>query len=215
MQKLLDEYPLVVLPSLACDLGLNEAIILQQIHYWLQKVRPMDDGLCWVYNTIPQWQKQFPFWSERTIFSTLKNLREVGVLIADYKSNNQLDRTLYYRIDYTKIATSIPQKLRDGRRKSCEISNNTETTRDYFGEFWKTYPKRVAKEDARKAFSKIKMDEQLFGNIIKAINNQGLCNREIQFVPNPATWLNKRRWEDEVQSSPSSTDWWMNDRRAK
>jgi hypothetical protein len=33
MSKLIDEYPLVVLPSLAVDYGLNEAIVIQQIHY--------------------------------------------------------------------------------------------------------------------------------------------------------------------------------------
>ena len=32
---LIDEPPLMVLPSLAAVIGLNEAIMLQQIHYWL------------------------------------------------------------------------------------------------------------------------------------------------------------------------------------
>ena len=36
---LIDEYPLVVQPSLAALVGINEAIILQQIHYWLQPDR--------------------------------------------------------------------------------------------------------------------------------------------------------------------------------
>ena len=34
---LIDEPPLQVLPSLAREIGLNEAIMLQQIHYWLLK----------------------------------------------------------------------------------------------------------------------------------------------------------------------------------
>ena len=35
---LLEDEPLVVLPKLATVIGLNEAIILQQLHYWLEKV---------------------------------------------------------------------------------------------------------------------------------------------------------------------------------
>lgn len=36
---LLDDEPLVILPKLAAAIGLNEAIILQQLHYWLEKVK--------------------------------------------------------------------------------------------------------------------------------------------------------------------------------
>ncbi len=32
---LLDEHPLLVMPKLATLIGLNEAIVLQQVHYWL------------------------------------------------------------------------------------------------------------------------------------------------------------------------------------
>lgn len=33
---LLDEHPLLVMPMLATLIGLNEAIVLQQVHYWLK-----------------------------------------------------------------------------------------------------------------------------------------------------------------------------------
>lgn len=211
---LINEYPLLVLPSLAIRIGLCEAMLVQQIHYWLQKSKPLDDGNCWVYNTVKEWQKQFPFWSENTIFRHLQSLRESGVLIAEQKSANSFDKTLYYRIDYEKLGiVSIPPKWGNRKHQSDAISN-TETTRDYFIEFWSLYPKKIAKEDARKAFAKIKMDDDLFNKIIKAIKDQRLSDSEIKFVPYPATWLNKRRWEDEVQSKPSN-EWWMNDRRIK
>ena len=35
---LIDDYPILVLPKLANEIGLNEAIVLQQMHYWLKKV---------------------------------------------------------------------------------------------------------------------------------------------------------------------------------
>ena len=36
MSLLIDDYPLIVLPALAEEIGLNEAIFLQQLNYWSQ-----------------------------------------------------------------------------------------------------------------------------------------------------------------------------------
>jgi hypothetical protein len=204
---LFDEYPLIIIPSLAQRIGLGEAIILQQIHYWIQRKQRDDDGFHWVYNTIQEWQKQFPFWSENTIAGYLKNLRDSGIVIAEMKSKNTFDKTLYYRIDYEMLGASIPQKLGTRKTKSCVLSN-TETTRDYFGEFWKAYPKKVAKEDAISAWRKIKLDDILFAKMLKAIKDQKLSETEKQFIPNPATWLNARRWEDEVTSTQKPLVGW-------
>ena len=62
MTLLISEPPLQVLPSLAKKIGLNEAIVLQQLHYWLDPKRNknLHENLHWVYNTYEQWQKQFP-----------------------------------------------------------------------------------------------------------------------------------------------------------
>jgi hypothetical protein len=194
---LFDEYPLIIIPSLAQRIGLGEAIILQQIHYWIQRKQRDDDGFHWVYNTIQEWQKQFPFWSENTIAGYLKNLRDSGIVIAEMKSKNTFDKTLYYRIDYEMLGASIPQKLGNRKTKNCSISN-TETTRDYFEEFWVAYPKKVAKEAAMSAWKNINLDDVLFTKIIKAIKDQKLSENEKKFIPNPATWLNAKRWEDEI-----------------
>jgi hypothetical protein len=201
MNVLIDEYPLVVLPTLAELYGLNEAIVIQQVHYWCNKAKTYDDGYTWVYNSIPEWKKQFPFWSERTIFSILKRLREDGLLIAERKSENHWDQTLYYRPNYSMLRSSISQPLQDRLDKPCKITLNTETTRDYFAEFWKLYPKRVAKEAARKAFSKLDMTDELFDEIAKAIIIQELDTDDLTYVPYPASWLNARRWEDEITVS--------------
>ena len=50
---LFDERPLVIQPTLAKLLGsLDEAVILQQIHYWLEKKTNIKDGRSWVYNSM-------------------------------------------------------------------------------------------------------------------------------------------------------------------
>lgn len=104
MNKLLDESPLLVLPSLACEIGLNESIILQQLHYWLQKSKKVINNYKWVYNSMPQWCDQFPFWSEKTIKRTMQSLRESGIVVAEHLSDNTRDRSLFYRIDYDKLS---------------------------------------------------------------------------------------------------------------
>jgi uncharacterized protein YdaU (DUF1376 family) len=76
------------------------------------------------------------------------------------------------------------------------ITNNQEHI-DRFSSFWKHYPRKVAKPNAMKAWAKLKPDDSLTEKIIAAIKRQKLSDRDIQFVPHPATWLNARRWEDE------------------
>jgi hypothetical protein len=106
MSKLLiDEPPLQVLPSLAYALGLNEAIFLQQLHYWLRATNHWHDDRPWVYNTYEGWQKQFPFWSVPTIRRAITTLRE-SKLITTTDAYNKLgfDNTLWYTINYDAVA---------------------------------------------------------------------------------------------------------------
>ncbi len=52
MSKLLiNEPPLMVIPTLAKALGINSAIILQQIHYWNTLNNNVIDGYQWCYNS--------------------------------------------------------------------------------------------------------------------------------------------------------------------
>ncbi|WP_264740095.1 hypothetical protein [Cytobacillus firmus] len=68
---LVDERPILILPSLAERMGLNEAVLIQQIHYWLVKSRHITEGRKWIYNTYKDWKKQMPFWSHATIGRTI------------------------------------------------------------------------------------------------------------------------------------------------
>jgi uncharacterized protein YdaU (DUF1376 family) len=77
------------------------------------------------------------------------------------------------------------------------ITNNQEYI-DRFDIFWKQYPRKVAKPNAFKSWLKIKPDDVVLKKMLDAINQQQLPSKEIQFVPHPATWLNAKRWEDEI-----------------
>ncbi|MEQ1963421.1 conserved phage C-terminal domain-containing protein [Xenorhabdus khoisanae] len=99
---LLKNRPLVVIPELAVRLGLNEAIVLQQIQYWLTETSSGTEvnGRRWIYNTIEKWQEQFPFFSESTIKRALANLKKLGVLRIEQINKSNHDRTNYYSINY-------------------------------------------------------------------------------------------------------------------
>ena len=107
---LLDEYPLIVLPSLAVALGLNEAIVLQQVHYLLQISKHVIEGRKWVYNSYPNWCLIFPFLSERTIKRTIYALEEQGILLSDCFNKLKLDKTKWYSIDYDQLDKIIAAK---------------------------------------------------------------------------------------------------------
>jgi hypothetical protein len=69
-----------------------------------------------------------------------------------------------------------------------------------FAKFWAAYPRKTAKADARKAFSKAwktlpPFDEEsvLIGGLERA--KAGWT--EAQFIPYAATWLSGERWQDE------------------
>lgn len=105
MSKLLvNERPLIVLPNLACAIGLNEAIVLQQIHFWLNNQQHYYDDRYWTYNSMERWQNQFPFWSVSTLKRTINSLRGQQLIITTDKYNKlEMDKTLWYTIDYEKL----------------------------------------------------------------------------------------------------------------
>lgn len=71
--------------------------------------------------------------------------------------------------------------------------------------FWKTYPKKKAKQDAEKAFIKLNPNKELLQKIILSINTSKTTEEWIKengkYIPYPATWINGKRWLDEETES--------------
>lgn len=101
MNLLLKFRPLLFSPELARRVGLNEAIALQQISYWVTETESgiEFEGKRWIYNTYPNWVKQFPFWSEETVKRTMISLRKQGLILVQQLNKAQHDRTNYYTIN--------------------------------------------------------------------------------------------------------------------
>lgn len=122
---LISEQPLVVIPTLAKKLNsVDKAIMLQQIHYWLLKSGNKKDGKKWVYNTVHDWAKQFPWLTEKTVQRYLKNLEDMGLLVTANYNKAKFDRTKWYSIDYDAL-----EKLGQ-EDDSQEESGNSEKSDD-------------------------------------------------------------------------------------
>lgn len=85
--RILDSRPLVLSAELAKKIGLNEAIFLQQLTFWLKRTK---NGKKYVYKTYEEWQKELPFWSESTIKRTVAKLRKMELIKTQQINQNQL-----------------------------------------------------------------------------------------------------------------------------
>ena len=128
---LINEPALQVLPSLAKVIGLNEAIVLQQLHYWLNnpKVGIEKQGEKWIFNTYDEWVENFPFWSASTVKRIFTSLEEQGVVISAQLDAKQRDMTKFYRIDYAQLDTLEQVKLNSSIGSNrADVKDESETT---------------------------------------------------------------------------------------
>ena len=113
---------------------------------------------------------------------------------------------------YTKSTTvdggsarirSLPSEEEAKAEEEAKSKSNPNTSRaSAFDTFWKAYPKKSGKGAAEKAFSKLPAPASLLPKMLDAIELQKQSiqwqKENGQFIPNPSTWINQRRWEDEL-----------------
>lgn len=123
-EYLLNKRPILFNPEVAEVIGLNQAIVLQQINYWINKPFAKEiDGKRWIYNSIDQWQKDnFPFWSERTIRRILKKLEDEELIISGRFNKATYDQTKWYTINEEKLEAVMRRDVQnepDNKDASC------------------------------------------------------------------------------------------------
>lgn len=71
-----------------------------------------------------------------------------------------------------------------------------------FNDFWNEYPNKKAKQVAYKSFMKLKPDEKLFNELMDKLQmfkkTKDWQKEEGKYIPYPSTWINQKRWEDEL-----------------
>jgi ribosomal protein L12E/L44/L45/RPP1/RPP2 len=131
---LIEEPPMQVLPSLAAAIGLEEALFLQQLHYWLQGPnRRQHLGYQWIYNTYEEWLEQFPFWTYQTLQRTVTSLEEMRLIIAKPLDKAKWERRKWYTVDYEAVdllserIDEVITSLRETRSRAKEHAGRTTT----------------------------------------------------------------------------------------
>lgn len=105
MSKLLiNESPLQVQPSLAMAIGLNEAIFLQQLHYWLGASKYKKDGVVWIYNTHDEWLLQLKYMSLATLKRTIRSLKDQRLIHVERFEKARSNQVNFYSIDYETLS---------------------------------------------------------------------------------------------------------------
>lgn len=142
--------------------------------------------------------------------------------IVDWKANNSIKSDRYHPSQYQALLVAINDGTqtdpiwntsgsnlepevrlgedRIGENRQEKAKSNAPSEREAaFVRFWAAYPRKVGREAARKAFAKVKVDVTV---LLHAIQEQKRSDQWVRdggkFIPNPATWLNQSRWEDEL-----------------
>lgn len=115
MSLLIQERPLIILPTTAAVIGLQNAIVLQQLHFLLnlESSGKVIAGRKWIYNTYSEWRKFFPFWSEKTIQNIFTEMEKM-FLIDTCQPEGRVSRRKYYAINMgmmAKLDAEIMAKL--------------------------------------------------------------------------------------------------------
>jgi hypothetical protein len=195
---LLEESPLLIMPKLATLIGLNESIILQQIHYWTEinkKVtRNLRDGFYWTYNSYESWNIQFPFFSRITIKRTILSLEKMGLIVTGNYNQSQVDRTKWYRINYDKLdLLEFPSDQFDPMDGSSRSHGGVKMSQP----IPETKPKTISKTSDY-TFSKLENSEHTFLRLFNSVffttfgfNHRSVSQETIQDV---LEWLGSYNW---------------------
>ena len=156
------------------------------------------------------WQEQIKG-NERYLFPAFRRQidreNEISGIRAEARTGKTKDNKPEQKEETETKPIKTPNNNNNNKEKEKENNNeNTKTrareekTPPGFGRFWESYPRKTAKQEAIKAFEKLKPDAMLIETMVKAIERQKQSAQWQEdggrYIPHPATWINQRRWED-------------------
>lgn len=143
------------------------------------------------------------FFNERMEKETMKRINYSESRRKNRKGNNQESHDNHM----SNISKSYVEHMENEnenrninkRNKGVKGGKVKPTEDEAFKAFWQLYPRKSAKQDAVKAWAKI--DPSQHNAIMAAVKMQSQSPQWTkdngQFIPYPATWLNRGSWEDE------------------
>ena len=100
----------------------------------------------------------------------------------------------------------IPNDTKHTKDKDKDYITPLTPQGELFGQFWSAYPKKVGKANCERWFLRHKVDESTLQAMLESLaylkTTEQWQKDGGQYIPNPQTWLNGRRWEDESAKPP-------------
>lgn len=117
------------------------------------------------------------------------------------KLYRQRNKSVTERNERYNDSNAREEKIRED--KNINIHTNEPSYSKSFLKFWEAYPKKVGKGAAYRAFKRAKLPpiEELLAILSQHTTTEQWTAENGKYVPNPATWLNQNRWEDELQKN--------------
>jgi len=202
--------------EVAQKVGVNAAVIIANLAY-LQANREAQggdkyymDGRWWVHHTYESLAKHHTYFSVPQVKRIMKGLIGQGAVF--HCTPDRWKRDSYWSVapEFTHVSKSTDGKygivLSQSTKSPVVLhNNNIEQIRSkQFDDWYKTYPKKQGKKQARKTFMNLSSQA-----LITCLADDLLTrykNTERQFIPLPATYLNGERWDDELDTKPASKD---------
>jgi hypothetical protein len=221
--------------------GVDEAIILANLKYWLDKNKAneknLNDDHYWTYNSVKAFGKLFDYWSSRQIQRILKSLADQGVLIEGNYNKSTYDRTKWYtlnashypeysiapngQMEDTKPLNGITQTVQPIPNSKLQIVNSDskpvkkestkEASANGFVTFWSKYPNKKNKAQAVKAFNKLSSANQRLA--IDGVDGYLGTVTQDKFICHASTYLNNARWEDQENTEAVDDYSWADGNR--
>ena len=156
--------------DVAEKIGLNEAILLNYFAYWCWKNKQdgkcNQDGKTWMYVTLAELYKMFPFFGERTLQRTIYNLQHEGYIIIQHNAGG-MNRTNWYTltdegrslIDMAKSIEKSPSRQNDEMHFANMAYTFRQNDEMHFAksEFPSNYKKKEEKREKKERSARAKL----------------------------------------------------------
>lgn len=109
---------------------------------------------------------------------------------------------------------NIKDLVQSPEEKTSKPDIKPKPVEERFDAFWKAYPKKIGKGASRKVWIKLKPSQALLEQMLETVeafkDTDQWKQDNGQYIPNPSTWLNQGRWEDEVpvDKGKNSSKWY-------
>ena len=219
--------------------GIECAILIQGIKLGLElnenKDTHIHNGKVWMYNTVKEWHRIYPFMTESKIKRSIAKLQDMGVIEVAQLDRNKLNHTNWYTLTNRlgQIEPIEGYKMNQSNSANCTNLNNIkqdiinqqyktnnkgDEREGIFNEVWKAYAtvstrQPGSKKDARTKFKRLTSDElELIRVHLPLYLKNHVAAAKTDYLPNFTTYLNQRRYEDEKMpyvDSQDEIDNWM------